>query len=401
MKYSVEKHREHEIIIRKGSYIVAKALTRPNNLNVRRELRSGERVFKALGHEKPDRVPLDDAWLGWGVHRLDTWDAIKQLFSTNDDEQVRRALGFDFRLMVVGFSEQFAKQAELIYPFGSYKPIRENVFEDEYGVRYQKSATGLHWRYIHHPLEDAEDPDEYEFPDFAEEARYEQARDIVKQYRDNYAIQGLLHQTFYEGAWTLRSFRRFSMDLINNPRFVHKLLDKLLKVRTEAGKRYVELGADIVQLGDDVGHQMGMMISPAVWREYFKPRMKLLIQDLRKHSRNGIHIYYHCDGNIKPIIPELMEIGVDILNPVQPEAMNPDEVKTEFGDRLVLHGTISVQETIAHGSVEDVKTEVADRIRRCGKNGGLIIAPAHAPQPSDPMQNIIALYETARSIRSP
>lgn len=140
------------------------------------------------------------------------------------------------------------------------------------------------------------------------------------------------------------------------------------------------------------------MIPPHIWRKYFKPRMKIIIDTLKSYSRNSIYIFYHSDGYIEPIIPDLIEIGVQILNPIQPECMNLAEIKRRYGDRLVLHGTISVQRTIPFGTVEDVRKEVISRIEECGRNGGLVIAPAHTPQPDMPIENIVAVYETTQKI---
>jgi len=126
--------------------------------------------------------------------------------------------------------------------------------------------------------------------------------------------------------------------------------------------------------------------------------MKIIIDTLKSYSHNSIYIFYHSDGYIEPIIQDLIEIGVQILNPIQPECMDPAEIKRKYGDRLVLHGTISVQRTIPFGTVEDVRKEVISRIKECGRNGGLVIAPAHTPQPDMSIENIVTVYETTQKI---
>ena len=357
-----------------------------------------ERVLKALTHQSPDRVPVDDAWMQYV--RIDTWDALKKHLSVYDDEALRRHLGFDFRYLVIGLSEEFKKKVKNYYPFGLFKPVAENIFEDEWGVRYQVTSTGLHWRYIFHPLADAEDVSEYKFPDLDAPGRFDDAIKTAKLYKDKYVLQAFLHQTLFEWSWALRGFNKFIRDLYTNEKFVNSLLDKMLKYRMETGRRYIEIGADIIQLGDDFGMQTGMLIPPALWRKYFKPRMKILIDDIKKHSHNSAYIFYHSDGNIEPIIPELIEIGVEILNPIQPECMDPAKIKRKYGDKLVLHGTISVQTTLPFGTVEGVEKEVISRIKMCGENGGLIVAPTHAPQPPPhtPTENIVTMYNTAQRI---
>jgi len=355
-----------------------------------------ERVFKTLNHEEPDRVPLDDAWMAYV--RLDVWDAIKRYLHVEDDEKVRRYLGIDFRYLVMDPSEKFKKNAKFYYPFGLFKPAESGLLEDEWGVKYQITGNGLYLRYYYHPLAnaDVDDLDQYEFPSLDAPGRFDEAEKTAKKFKDLYVLEGFLHQTLFEWAWALRGFNRFLRDLYTNERFVNKLLDRLVKYRIDIGKRLIDIGADILQLGDDFGMQTGMIVPPHIWRKYFKPRMKIIIDTLKSYSRNSIYIFYHSDGYIEPIIPDLIEIGVQILNPIQPECMNPAEIKKKYGDKLVLHATISVQTTLPRGTVEDVKKEVISRIRECGRGGGLILAPTHAPQPGTPIENIIALYETAQ-----
>jgi uroporphyrinogen decarboxylase len=358
-----------------------------------------ERVFKALNHETPDRVPIDDAWMSYV--RMDTWDALRKYLNAKDDEDARRNLGFDFRYLTIDLSDEFKKQTKFYYPFGLFKPVTEDIFEDEWGIRMQITSSKLHWRYVYHPLANVEDPDEYEFPKLDVPGRFDNAIKTAKLYKDKYVLQAFLHQTLFEFAWALRGFTKFLHDLYVNEKFVNKLLDKLLKYRIETGKRYIEIGADIIQLGDDFGTQRGMVIPPSLWRKYFKPRMKILIHELKRHSRNSVYIFYHSDGDIKPIIPELIEIGVQILNPIQPECMDPVEIKRKYGDKLVLHGTISVQTTLPFSTVKDVEREVISIIKKCGRDGGLVIAPTHAPQPPPytPVENIIKMYEVARKYK--
>jgi uroporphyrinogen decarboxylase len=370
-----------------------------NQFSMIKMVSSRERVFKALDHKTPDRVPLDNAWMPY--IRMDTWDALKRYFNTNDDEIIMHNLGIDFRYLAMSISNEFKEKAKFYYPFGLFKPITENIFEDEWGIRYQITSSGLHWRYVYHPLANIEDLTEYEFPNLDAPGRFDDAVRTAKLYGDKYALQGLLAQTFFEYSWALRGFNKFINDLYTNEKFVNKLLDKMLSYRIEIGKRYIEIGADIIQLGDDFGMQTGMIIPLKLWRKYFKPRMKILINDLKRYSHNNIYVFYHSDGNIKPMIPELIEIGVQILNPIQPECMNPIEIKKNYGDKLTLHGTISVQTTLPFGSKEDVRKEVISRIEKCGRNGGLIIAPTHAPQPPPhtPVENIITMFETAKKYK--
>lgn len=353
-----------------------------------------ERVFKTLEHVEPDRVPLDEPE---GRFRSDTWAKLIEYFSINDREAILNYLGIDFRHVERGASEGFKRKAKYVgLPFDSYlKQLGENLFEDEWGVKYEPTSDRLHWRYVYHPLSEI-DLDSYEFPDPDDPSRYVEAEKDVKKYRDKYVVGAHLWGSLFEQAWALRGFNLFITDLYRNPKFANKLLDRLLDCRIREAKYFIDMGVDIVQLGDDFGMQTTMIISPDIWRKYFKPRMKKLIHEIKKHSKNSVYIFYHSDGYIEPIVGDLIEIGVQILNPIQPECMNPAYVKRKWGDRLILHGTISVQTTLPFGSVEDVKNVVKKTFQECGEDGGLILAPTHSPQPETPIENIVTMYLYAR-----
>lgn len=341
-----------------------------------------KRVFKALEHEKPDRVPVDEP-PGW---RADILKRLLAYFNTNDLEKVRKALGVDFRLISAEFK------------WRSWERDPSKAI-DEWGIVHEPTSTGLHSRFYLHPLADAttaKEINEYPFPELVPE-RFEKAEKQAKIWKKNYVISAMMESTLFEMAWYLRGFQRLLMDMIARPNIANALLDKLLKYRMEMVKYYIDIGADIIRLGDDVGWQRGMILSPDLWRRYLKPRMKALIDHIKKHS--NAYIFYHSDGYIMPIIPELIEIGVQILNPVQPECMDPVEIKKRYGDKLVLHGTIGVQSILPFGTPEDVKNEVIKRIKECGMNGGLIIAPSHTPQPETPIKNIVAMYKAATSFK--
>jgi uroporphyrinogen decarboxylase len=164
----------------------------------------------------------------------------------------------------------------------------------------------------------------------------------------------------------------------------------------EAGSRMVGLGVDALWIGDDFGTQDRMLISPKLFREFFKPRYAQLFSKW-KTLNPRLKIAFHSDGYIMPIIPDLIEVGLDILNPVQPKSMDPAEVKRRFGDKLTFWGTVDIQEVMPFGSVADVVAEVKTRIRTVGKGGGLIIAPAHNIQPQVPIANILAFYDTVKT----
>jgi uroporphyrinogen-III decarboxylase len=152
---------------------------------------------------------------------------------------------------------------------------------------------------------------------------------------------------------------------------------------------------DMIWLGDDVGGQNSMLMSPKMWRTYLKPRMAELIGALRLINPH-IKIAYHTDGVVYPIIPELIEIGIDVLNPIQPMAMDPEKLKVEHGDQLCFWGSIDLQQTLPFGTPDEVKNEVITRLKTIGKSGGLIIGPTHNLQLDTPLENFWAMVDTIR-----
>jgi uroporphyrinogen-III decarboxylase len=151
----------------------------------------------------------------------------------------------------------------------------------------------------------------------------------------------------------------------------------------------------MIWLGDDIGGQNSMLISPKMWRRYFKPRMAELISSLRGINPQ-VKIAYHTDGVVYPIIPDLIEIGLDVLNPVQPMAMDPVKLKNEYGDRLCFWGSLDIQQTIPFGTPGDVKKEVMTRLKTIGRGGGLLIGPTHNLQLDTPLENFWAMVDTIR-----
>ena len=152
----------------------------------------------------------------------------------------------------------------------------------------------------------------------------------------------------------------------------------------------------MIWTGDDFGAQNTMVISPKVWRKFFKPKMSNFIASL-KEINPDVKVAYHSDGNVYPIIPDLIEIGLDVLNPIQPASMDPAQIKKDFGNSLCFWGTIDEQHTLPFGSPADVEAEVQKRLLTIGENGGLIIGPTHHVQLDTPMENFWAMVNTIKN----
>ena len=204
-----------------------------------------------------------------------------------------------------------------------------------------------------------------------------------------YILAGFLTYTF------LRGLERAYKDLIVNRELVEHCLDKIFDIAYEHTCRIYEQIPGQVTLSyvaEDFGSQEGLLFSPQIIREVFMPRMKRMADLV--HSA-GAFVFTHSDGAIREIIPDLIEMGADVLNPIQwrCRGMERAGLKRDFGDRLVLHGGVDNQQTLAFGSVEEVRAEVAENIRILGAGGGYILAPCHNIQAISPPENVVAMYE--------
>ncbi|MGE5463067.1 MAG: uroporphyrinogen decarboxylase family protein [Syntrophothermus sp.] len=215
----------------------------------------------------------------------------------------------------------------------------------------------------------------------------------MRTFKDEYFIVGVTVTTIFETAWALRGYERMLSDLALNPELAEQILDIPYHYHLTAAKKLTQMGVDMIWTGDDVGAQNAMLISPKMWRRFFKPRMANFIAEL-KAINPQVKVAYHSDGNIYPIIPDLIEIGLDVLNPVQPASMDPARLKQEYGDKLCFWGTMDEQHTLPFGSAADVRREVLQRLQTIGKNGGLILGPTHHVQLDTPMDNFWAMVNS-------
>jgi uroporphyrinogen-III decarboxylase len=208
-------------------------------------------------------------------------------------------------------------------------------------------------------------------------------------------VVGVTVTTIWETAWALRGYERLLMDLVVNPELADRILEIPFRYHLAAAERLTAMGIDMLWTGDDVGMQTGMLIAPRLWRRFLKPRMAELISRV-KAINPGLKVAYHTDGHVRAIIPELIEIGVDVLNPVQPACMDPAELAREYGDRLCFWGTIDEQRTLPFGSPAEVRAEVLKRLATVGRRGGLILGPTHHVQLDTPLENFWAMVDTIR-----
>lgn len=349
-----------------------------------------ERVQTALNHQEPDRCPVQASFTPEFAVRLRSDMGIEDQDLHNphgggNTYQVERTLQEDMLLTSVGWANSYYQD--------------DQPYTDEWGVGWaiQQYETpfgvGHYTEIVGHPLEEDGVIESYRPPDPRRPELYQPAQEMIQDFKDEYWIVGVTVTTIFETAWALRGLQQMLMDMVTDPDLAHRILDIPYQYHLTAAKRLVEMGVDMIWTGDDVGSQDQMMISPEMWRTYLKPRMANFVAEL-KGINPEIKVAYHTDGNVYPIIPELIEIGIDVLNPVQPASMDPARVKAEFGDQLCFWGSIDVQHTLPFGTPEDVQAEVIHRLQTIGKEGGLILAPTHHVQLDTPLENFWAMMDT-------
>jgi uroporphyrinogen decarboxylase len=349
-----------------------------------------ERVEMALNHERPDRCPMQVSFTPEFADRLRVDMALqgKQVHNPHgggNTYELERSLGVDLLLTSVGWANSYY--------------MDDKPYVDEWGVGWQihpyetPFGRGHYTEIASNPLADDAAISGYQPPDPNRPELYTDAAQMIRDFKEEYWIVGVTVTTIFETAWALRGLEQMMLDMALDPDLANHILDIPFNYHLTAAKKLVELGVDMIWTGDDVGSQNQMMISPRMWRKYFKPRMAAFILELKSINPEVV-IAYHTDGSVEPVIPELIEIGLDVLNPIQPACMDPAAIKKQFGDKLSFWGTIDEQKTLPFGSPEDVVAEVRQRIETVGYDGGLILAPTHHVQLDTPLENFWAMVNT-------
>jgi uroporphyrinogen decarboxylase len=299
--------------------------------------------------------------------------------------ELEQALGEDMLLTSVGWANSYYMEP------GNYTDEWGIGWKQcEYTTRYGK---GSYTEISSRPLANDDALETYRPPDPNRPELYQDAARTIQAFKQEYWIVGVTVTTIFECAWALRGLERLMMDFAFNPEIAERILEIPYQFHLTAAKKLVQMGVDMIWVGDDVGTQSAMMISPQCWRRFFKPRMATFISEI-KALRPQLKVAYHSDGMIAPIIPELIEIGVDVLNPIQPACMDPAQIKRQFGDKLCFWGSIDEQHTLPFGTPADVQREILERLNTIGKNGGLILAPTHHVQLDTPLENFWAMHKT-------
>ncbi|MFN2108846.1 MAG: uroporphyrinogen decarboxylase family protein [Anaerolineae bacterium] len=336
-----------------------------------------ERWLAVLRREKPDRIPMDY----WGTPEA-TEKIMQHLGCDTVDEMFAR-LHID-RPLDVG-------------PCYAGPPLEPGI--DIYGCRREgvDYGSGIYSEVVYHPLaqyasvDEIEDKYTWPTPDWFDYSI------IPEQLEGNEhrPVRGGGSEPFLEYTY-LRGLEQAYMDLALNPEMVHYCLDRLFDFAYENTRRiYEQIPGQVTfsYVAEDLGSQEQLLFSMRHIREFLLPRMKRMMDLV--HEGGGV-VFTHSDGAIRPVIPDLIDIGMDVLNPIQwrCKGMEREGLKRDFGDQIIFHGGMDNQQTLAFGSVDDVVEEVKTNIAILGAGGGYVIAPCHNIQAISPPENIVAMYET-------
>lgn len=341
---------------------------------------SRERTFMTLAHEEPDRPPIS------ATYTPEVAKAMREVFG-QPEEDLGYVMGNDLIKTAVGMEN-------------SYYLYDTPTYTCPFGVEWRNVSnyTGAYTEIIGGALTDDSDGSKlsaYQIPDPDDPALYTHVREAVQKYGKEKFIIGSCQCSIFETAWYLHGLEDTMMDMVADEDYANEMFDKIMQFPLKAGLHMIEAGADMIWLGDDVATQQNMMMSVPMWRKYFKERYARIFEQFRQ-ARKDIVIAYHSCGNCTDILDDMVEIGLNVLNPIQPLAMNPYKIKERFGKKLTLFGAIDVQELMPRGTREQIVQTVRDYKKYLGAGGGYILSPAHHLQSDTSLENILAFYDAAK-----
>ncbi len=377
-----------------------------------KELLPRERFIRALRHEPVDRVPL--------LYRMkhEVKSKLARVYGIEDastgrkhNPEIELRLGNDAIIYQIGINADF-----------SHRPIKiGETWHNHFGVGYGKSGlkgrteeeevvfakTQEYWGAAKvvpenfpsfHPIQTMEDLKNYQWPDPNDAEMLDPIDDICARYQKDYFIIVDLSSTLIEAAYAhIMGTQKFFLQLFDEPELVAGVLDGLTEYYTAVGKNAIARGVDMIRVGDDVGAQQSMMLSPVQWRELAKPRFKYMFQEFRK-ANDELFIKLHSCGDYSPIIPDEIELGVDLSGLMQPTGGNKDQagIKKKYGNDIAFIGGFDVQNLLPRGQVEDIRNGVLAVMKNLAVGGGYIFSPSHYILADVPIQNIYTMLEAQR-----
>jgi len=329
-----------------------------------------ERFFHAISHKQPVAAPYNITFTKGALESMteycggtDFLDDIGNCFTH---------VGFDL--------------------FGEEPEVSPGIVEDRFGVRWDRTVDkdiGVECN----KLITEDTLESYRFPDPDDEALYAEAQRTIDEAGDSILLGGIGFLT-YERAWSLTGMQDLLEYMVLNKPFVHELMGRITDYNLRVVKNACEFNIDGMRFGDDWGQQTGLIMGPDLWREFIKPCIKKVFGYVKSQ---GKFVMIHSCGNVTDIFPDIIECGVDIFNPFQPEVIDVYEIKRIYGDKLTFNGGISTQRTLPYGTKEETVAEVQKLLKEVGRNGGYIASPAHdLPKDAKP-ENVLAMIDVLKN----
>lgn len=332
-----------------------------------------ERVRRAFLHEPVDRLPTQVNYTGRQAARM------AEHFGVQVGDLPRR-LDNHFYRVDVATPERYNADHSAKY--------------DWWGAGFDTGEEGYFVR--DSPLQADRDLDAFAWPDPHAPGLLDEAERTIEELGGEHFIVPNFGWALFERAWALRGMVEFFMDMAGDPAYAGELLDRIADIQVALIRRFIVLGVDGGYFGDDYGGQANMLMSPAMWRSLIKPRLARLFAPFREA---GLPIVMHSDGRIEKILPDLVEIGLTVYNPVQPEVTAHARLHAEYGNRLAFYGGVSTQTTLPFGTPEEVRAAVFAAARTLAPEGtGLLLAPSHRMMSDIPMQNVAALLDACAEL---
>jgi len=354
-----------------------------------------ERVLTAIRHEQPDCVP-------YNFHATaSVYDRVRRHYDLPSNDALVEFTGN--HIVKVGSDFNVNPWAENIKmellpsggPVMSALDASGGHHMDEFGCVWERRQGMPHP--VAYPLaKDHRLLDQYVMPDPHHAGRFDAARKLANRHRGQRFVFGKLGMAMFERGWAIRGMQELMTDMAERPEWVEVLLDRILyEWNLPIIDQQIALGIDGFYFADDWGSRNSLLFSPGMWRRFIKPRMAACYQRVKEH---GLLVGQHSDGNILPILPDLIEIGMDVFNPLEPMAYDIYALKDKYGDRLTFYGGIDVERTLPHGKPQDVRAEVLERAERLGRGGGYILQSSHTILDDVPIDNTVAYIEACHEL---
>ncbi len=360
-------------------------------------MNSKQRVLAAMTRQSlPDRVPLQFDLSRALADRLCQKHSISPHYTTAYYEDVTYRLSNNELRVAMG-SDCVVVGASL--PRGYQHPVdKDGCIINEFKMRMRQGP--IYMEVVEHPLAhvtEAAEVEDFPFPDPLAEGRFDDAAALIEKYRDENFIVGDVELTMFDMMQQLVGMEKLLTDMATGAPYIEPLIEKCKNFALAIGQQLVRMGVDGIWTGDDFGAQHGLLISPRMWRQYFKEHYREIYAAFKAINPH-IVIMQHCDGAVAPILEEWIEVGLEVFNPVQPNVPghDPQELKRRFGDRLSFWGAIDQQKLLPFGSPAEIEADVKAKIEVLGQGGGYMVAPAHIIQADTPIENVEAFIAAVK-----